>query len=120
MAKAPKLVWSSQALLMADVTRRKRSLGLFVAPSHDGWRVLSLETGSQGTAEQILDQHAHKLIGRYDSVARAVERAESFARSWLAGAKSAQHPACDCDEIAAPKTKRRARAGRAQRARPLS
>lgn len=98
-----RLAWESQAAFASSVTKENRKLLVFVQPSPRGWAALSLEIPDGDVDdENVLDNHAHKMIGRYPTAAHAFEAAESFAAAWLKGWKAAEHKNCECGEIPDP------------------
>jgi hypothetical protein len=106
MKDAPKVVrpplgeWFELRQLMMHV-RRSDGVYLFLnvgaaapgAPIH----VAAVETPK---LSDVLDDHAHKIVGTYGTEERAIAAAEGFARSWLAGHKATAMPGCECEEIA--------------------
>lgn len=75
------LKWEASAAFMTLLSRDDVKLMLLVNNHMGKWNVLALET-RQEVAENILDDHAHKIIGIYDSPVKAITAAEGFARSW--------------------------------------
>ena len=74
-----------------------------VAP-HDGnaWHAMALETielDESTRGEAVLDDHAHKRIGKYPTPQEAFAAAQSFADAWVKGHESTRAEECDCDEI---------------------
>jgi hypothetical protein len=47
----------------------------------------------------ILEDHAHKIVGKYKSLTEALAAGESFGRAWLKGFKATKMDACACEEI---------------------
>jgi len=74
------------------------------------WIVLALETppraGKDTVHDHILNNHAHKFLGKFP-LTRAIAEAEAYAARWQPG----QTTPCTCDDIAEPR-----RVGRAKRA----
>jgi len=64
------------------------------------WSVVAITTsGKAVTADEILEDHGHKILGVYPSLLTAIETAESFATAWVRGYKATTTPDCECDEI---------------------
>lgn len=96
-----KISWSSLAAFVGMVDREDgRRLAVNVQPVLGEWGVLAVEIATDAvTPNAILDNHAHKEVGHYDSVKEAMFAAESFAQSWYKGHKAAQMSECGCEEI---------------------
>lgn len=82
------------------LTLRRGSMQLSVGLTNAGsglWGVIAIETPAKTAhkPQEILDNHAHDLIGMF-SFAQAVIAAEQYAAAWRPG----QKPACPCEVIA--------------------
>jgi hypothetical protein len=100
------LPWSTRAQLALTAVRAERVLIVLV--DVESCSILGLETArpprgvGAEALDQVLDQHAHKLIGHGKTLADAIARAELFAAEWAWPLKT---PAptleqCGCGEIA--------------------
>ncbi len=84
---------------MARVTHEGKDLALIIQPS---WHVLAVQTASAASLDDVLANHAHQVVGSYDTLAEALVNAESYAAAWLKGFRSTQADPCECEEIAKP------------------
>lgn len=98
------LDWAVSAQWLAKVGERDgRTLAVGVATlagKKSGWAVFGLDTPADaGSTADVLDDHAHKMIGEYATPGEAFGAAESFARAWLRGFRSCKIERCDCVEL---------------------
>jgi hypothetical protein len=110
-AQEPKITWITGAIFAATIRgpvrpsgRRSEpaTLGVLVqtALGGDAWDVVALEARRSGSLQAVLDNHAHKVVGQYESVAEAILSAGSYAKAWFKGHKVAQlETACECTEM---------------------
>jgi hypothetical protein len=78
-----------------------RTLLLFCNDA-DGWMVGAIETSTsatEGDSAGVLDDHNHKVVGRYETIREALDAADSFAEAWLKNWKATRSNKCDCGEI---------------------
>jgi hypothetical protein len=108
----PKIMWITGAIFAATIRgpahpgRRKSetpTLGVVVqttALGGDAWDVVAFEARAHGSLQAVLDNHAHKVVGQYESVTEAILSAESYAKAWFKGHKAAQlETTCECTEM---------------------
>lgn len=94
------LQWFTQAQFYLLIESETQRLFVGVQPGKDGWAVLALASPKDAaTADDILDNHGHKLVGQYPAVADAMKAGEAYARAWAKGHKAARVGDCACDEI---------------------
>ena len=101
------VVWTTATQLIATVARDDRRLGVSVQVARENeWAVVGIETTDPGkaggfsqTVERVLDDHAHQIVGMYDSLGKAIEAAEGFARAWVRDFKATRAETCECDVI---------------------
>jgi hypothetical protein len=111
----PEIRWIAGAIFAATVRgpvqpgERKAdtpTLGVVVqtALGGDAWDVVALEARKHGNPQAVLDNHAHKVVGQYESVTEAILSAESYAKAWFKGHKVAQlETSCECTEMEDPR-----------------
>lgn len=92
--------WGTAAMLTLAVASADKTLAVMVSPDKHKWRAMALETGHFDT-EQVLDDHAHKILGLFDKAGEAIEAAEKYATEWLKG-RIVPEPKCGCEEIPPP------------------
>jgi len=93
------LRWTSSSSFMASVTSGDRRLGVIVQ-THEliGWAVMALEFHKTADSpESVFQDHAHKNLGKFGTVAEAFAKAEEYAKTWLEGC--VEHDPCTCEEI---------------------
>lgn len=101
--------WMGVATLGMVVKTAARHLAIYVSPSFGKeWIATAIEippTPLEGEmvalVQDALDDHAHKVIGRYGHLSDAITASESFAVCWLKEHKSTRAAACACSEIEA-------------------
>jgi len=100
-AEPERFEWTTQSAFALAVQRGERALAVMVSVRNGfEWHVVAIETSSGiRSMGDLFSEHAHKVVGTYDEVSRAMQAAESFARSWLKGTKSTRHEQCECGEI---------------------
>ncbi len=93
--------WSTAAQFVCTVTRENVRLGVACQLVGDRWQVLALTTPvTTETAEDLFQDHSHKLVGTYASPTAAIAAGEGFARAWLRDFKATRFAdGCECDEI---------------------
>lgn len=101
LGNAKQFDWRAEASLTLEVKKESSVLRIVVAASRGQWLAIALETPeSAQEIEAVFGNHAHKLVGTYDDMLRAVEAAEAFSRCWLRGTKSTRlGEKCNCEEI---------------------
>ena len=113
MAKTHVMGWSFNTQLNLSVTGHDRRLVVAVAqiPGTVGWSVIALESAdaNTGSIDAIFEDHSHASLPEQRDVQSAIALAEKYAEHWQRNRETARE-ACACEEIAAPRTKRR-RAG---------
>jgi len=87
--------------LSIDTHNRKLSLVIQETPANDEaddkFLVIALETAAvPGSIDEIFNDHQHKDLGFFTSVANAQQASESYCLEWLA---SPPAPQCHCTEI---------------------
>lgn len=67
---------------------------------------LAVETAAAtaGMVEEVLEDHRHKSIGTFTSLARAQAASERYARQWRKETGAPSTPPCACDELPDAKT----------------
>jgi hypothetical protein len=97
--------WIATTTLAFYVVKRGVQLAVGVTQTSetkmDGWTVMAIES-SKGNLQGVLDQHAHRLLGRF-AFAEAVQRAQAYADHWEPG----QSPDGDRDDMGPSKGKPR-------------
>jgi len=76
-----------------------RSLMIAIQAEGERFGVLALEGPGTMRGPEVLDDHAHKIVGLYPSIVAALAAAQSFAESWSRDRKASRFEACNCDEI---------------------
>lgn len=91
----------TQVNLFARVRSGARVLGLNIGQAENGCIAIALEspTDSFSDINAILENHAHHVIGTFDTVEAAQAACDAYAKEWLRRRKSA--PRCKCKEVAA-------------------
>lgn len=81
--------------------RGDRMLSVSVAPvpGQQGYKIIALEYPADATPENVLNEHAHKLLGSRKSDAAAKRLAEQYAKKWIGEAVAVER--CNCGEISA-------------------
>lgn len=104
--------WRPVAGFMLFRTVGNRRLQVGVTQDVNGkWMMLALEGPVGGSAQSVLDDHAHKIIGARADLAQAIFAAELYAKRWTPGSS----PDCTCEDIASPARSRRRAASRPSR-----
>lgn len=100
VAKPVVFDWRVMMQEHAIVTRPDGRM-LYVAFTFAGTKfaAVAVEGPAGAKAEQILADHGHHLIGRYQKHETARRECESFARRWLRSSASVEE--CACDEVGA-------------------
>lgn len=97
--------WRVEAQFIKSWVVGARRLGVAVAHLYDAWAVMAFETASETAAiETLLDDHAHKVVGRYEGPTEAFAAAESFGAAWVKKFKATAMPPRGCDEISEAKS----------------
>jgi len=93
----PAFCWSAVKSYESARMKGHRVLLLVVRPARDGrWGAIGAEASADvSSAEETFADHAHHVIGEFDSVIEAQTACERFARKWKPSAATA----CDCKEI---------------------
>lgn len=104
--------WRLEAQLRKFFERADLLLLLTVGEGPRGYAVVALElpeTVVNGNAEDVFDAHAHKLVGTYETLSKAMMAADSFGEAWVKSYKSTRIEQCDCEliEASASSTPRR-------------
>ncbi len=90
---------------MRQWQRGDRMLSLSVAPvpmSRGGeYVVMALEYPADVEPAQVLDHHAHELLGKRKSETAAKRLAERYAEKWQGMRILKEAARCDCEEIGA-------------------
>jgi hypothetical protein len=99
-----KLSWITQAQFVGtrDFKLTGRRLGLVIA--HDGLdklQLVAIETSSSAEkTEDVFEDHAHKVIDRFDDYPAAFKAAEKYCGEWLkAQRENVKLKKCACEEI---------------------
>jgi hypothetical protein len=107
--------WSTQAGFVYCVDSVAEKLMCFVTLQSQGlWGAMALSRPLDATSEQdVLDAHAHQMIGSYASAVEALRATESFAAAWLKDHRATRSARCPCPPIAQViKISRRTKASR--------
>jgi hypothetical protein len=94
------LGWEIGTYLRLVVLSRGRAIAVTVTPVPGvmSWGVVAIETSSGVTsAEQVFDDHAHKIVGQAPGMVAAVAMAQSYAEAWQRARLEGE--ACLCGEI---------------------
>jgi len=92
-------VWSPQAQLLGFTVRGDRKLGLTIAGSGSEYYLLAIETGGS-VPQEVLDEHAHELVGVYPAMNAAMTAATEYAKNWWRARSKKKHwPRCSCEGI---------------------
>jgi len=95
----PALLWTTTTQFVCTLARGDERIAVAVQPHLDKWQALALVTRDGAGVEEVLDNHAHKVIGLYDSPASALAAAEGFAIAWFKKFKATNAKACACAEL---------------------
>ena len=103
--KPVKLAWDRRLVFNVVIDRGDEKCSLTIAPSPDptvqAWMALAVTTPeSSKTLDDALDDHGHKIIGTYKTLAKTMLAVESWAAHWLKGHKVANAEKCLCKGIA--------------------
>ena len=71
--------------------------------------VLALEAATGADPQAILNNHGHKILGKFATETAAKRVGEAFGRRWMRSGLSVE--ACGCDDIQVPKRSKRRDAG---------
>jgi hypothetical protein len=96
-AQSDKPTWVAQAgLVLISVERNGMRLAVTVMqkPMGSCWQVVAAEVRD---LEHPLDDHSHKVLGRFEELPAAMQAAEDYEESWAEGYVSLSP--CDCGEI---------------------
>ncbi len=94
------IAWATQAQFFASVSRDGLKLGVVCQLMGSKWQVLALTTpDATTTVDELFENHAHKVVGFYDSPTEALTAAESFARAWHRDFKATRANDCTCEEM---------------------
>lgn len=105
-----KLAWYEVYNEHAQVVRgdRKLAVGVLVEAMSGKFVAIAIEAAAPAnTAEAVFGDHAHELIGRYETAAAAKRAAEGYAAKWLRRRPAA--PRCACPPIARASSTSKAR-----------
>lgn len=98
------LTWTATTQLVAMVVHEDKRLALLMNPNLPGtpgeWSVMAVVMpATVQTAQGVLDDHSHKIVGVYPSLGLAFTAAEGFARAWAKHFKATETEKCGCDEV---------------------
>jgi hypothetical protein len=92
----PQIIWGTQAGLAASCVNGDLRLVVLVQPNPNSeWVALALESEKIGDA--IFEDHAHLLIGSYESPTAAIEAAEGFIMTRIKEMRPSKK--CTCTKI---------------------
>ena len=98
-----KLSWTPQAQFLGlyDYKPSGRRLGLVIAQEMEKVSLLALETSTGvRTPEDVLDDHAHKIVDRFDDFPSAFRAAEKYCTEWIkAQRENVKLQKCKCGDI---------------------
>jgi hypothetical protein len=100
-----KLNWTTQAQFIGtyDFKPTGRRLGLVIAADviGDTFQLVALETSAAATkVEDVFEDHAHKVVDRFDDIPSAFKAAEKYCKEWVKAQKEkAALQKCECEEI---------------------
>jgi hypothetical protein len=92
-----RIEWNLVTFLRTIASRSDgRSLIMQVGGDGDSWFAIGVEVPRASNALEVLDDHAHRLVGEFANPKAAQRAAETFTRRWLRGTKI---DACGCKRI---------------------
>jgi hypothetical protein len=94
--------WRLEAQLRKFFERDGLLLLLVVNEAPMGYAVMALEVpdkAANGSAEDVFDAHAHKFVGNYETLSKAMTAADTFGEAWVKRFKATRSDKCDCEAI---------------------
>jgi len=95
--QSDKPTWTSQAgFVLISPERNGRRLAVTVMQrAGSAWELVAAELRD---LQNPLDDHSHKVLGRFEELPVAIAAAEDYEESWAEGLLTLKP--CDCEEIA--------------------